>query len=131
MAEDDEVHRPPHRVALLPEQFVPRKPAQHAFLPGISEGDEETAFINQRQRVAQRTAPVRRVVETILDVQGVDARLGLGEGEPGAGVKGVVPGGGPGLDFAVLVNTALEIEGRGWRIAWCNKAQRHAAHIFD
>src|SRR5258708_35234164 len=56
VAEDRDAHRAQNAPAMLPEQLLPAKAAQHVEQLGVRTGDDGSALAEQRQQVAPAAA---------------------------------------------------------------------------
>src|SRR5712664_446151 len=56
VAKHRDAHRAQNAPAMLPEQLLPAKAAQHGEQLGVGAGDDGSALVEQRQQVAQAAA---------------------------------------------------------------------------
>ncbi|HUJ85381.1 MAG TPA: hypothetical protein VLX30_00855 [Burkholderiales bacterium] len=130
VADDHETHRVEHPRAPLPVQLPPAKGADELDQPGVGEGDDSAALVEDGQQVAQRAAPAA-FARDLRGMARIQHRLGARKGDPGERVEQVVPVARAGRDLAARVHAQLVIrvlrarEGEPHRPA-ARRAQRGA-----
>ena len=92
VAEQVEAHATNNLLAPAPEQFLPLIAGEQLRQPGIDRGDDHAGFVEQRQRIAHRTARFAAFARLhFAVVMAVDRRLGLGKGDPHQRIEQIVP----------------------------------------
>nr|WP_243642537.1 hypothetical protein [Sulfurisoma sediminicola] len=131
MAEEEEAHLRRDFTAAIGEDLAPAMGADAGPQRHVGAGDDEAAFVELRQRIAQ-TAAIPATERAALGhravVLAVERCLSLRIGQPDQRIEGVVPVVGAGLDLAMQPGTLLVGQ---CRTAGGNEAQRLAVARRD